>query len=70
MLITRAPFGDWNNRDSMKEQLDSKQRTSCGVIDKCPELSHDGKTFLTFIIHGARDKRPSTAEILPLPWLN
>lgn len=70
MLITRAPFDNWNNRDSMKEQLDSKRWSYCGIIDRFPKLSDGAKTFLTFIIHGATDKRPSAAEILALSWLN
>ena len=70
MLITRAPFEKWNNRDLMKEQLDSKRWTFCGIIDRYPKLSEGAKTFLTFIIHGATDKRPSAAEILALSWLN
>lgn len=70
MLITRAPFEDWNNRDSMKEHLDSKRWTYCGVIDKYLKLSHDAKTFLSFTIHGATDKCLSAAEIFALPWLN
>ena len=70
MMIKKGPLDNWKDRKAVKQQLDKKVWQFSGRFDNHPKLPKEATVFLTFILHGTIDKRPSMAEVLSLPWLN